>query len=72
MAFAQQSQANIVASWISRLGFWLEQIRVDLERRRRFVQVRDELYGMSDRDLADIGINRLVVEDLAWQAAKGA
>ena len=72
MAFAQQSQANIVAGWISRLGFWLEQIRVDLERRRRFVQVRDELYGMSDRDLADIGINRLVVEDLAWQAAKGA
>ena len=72
MAFAQQSQANIVAGWISRLGVWLEQIRVDLERRRRFVQVRDELYGMSDRDLADIGINRLVVEDLAWQAAKGA
>jgi hypothetical protein len=36
-----------------------------------FFTVRAQLNGMSDRDLEDIGINRLLIDDVAREAAFG-
>ncbi len=38
-------------------------------RRAEFVRVKHELNEMSDRDLADIGITRFKIDDVAHQAA---
>lgn len=42
-------------------------------RRRKAVynQVKGQLSRMSDRDLADIGINRLLIDDVAHEAGYG-
>ncbi len=52
--------ANIVASW-----------KAERARRVIFNQTLGELRGMSDRDLADIGIARIQIEDIAFEAAYG-
>ena len=36
-----------------------------------FYKVRTQLNRMSDRDLADIGTNRLLIDDVAQEAAFG-
>ena len=40
-------------------------------RRAIYVNARAELQSMTDRDLADIGVSRVQIEDLAHEAAYG-
>lgn len=45
------------------------------EKRARFAEYRqilNELGGMTDRDLDDVGISRLSIRDIAYQAVYGA
>lgn len=39
---------------------------------RVYAQTRSELEAMSDRDLADLGITRFMIEDIALDAARRA
>lgn len=39
-------------------------------RRREYKRVYNELVNLSDRDLADLGIGRYMIADIAAQAAK--
>ncbi len=39
-------------------------------RNRAFRTTRDELSAMSDRDLADLGLSRFQIEDVAREAAR--
>lgn len=36
---------------------------------RRFSRTRNELDALTDRELADIGLNRADIEDIAWRCA---
>lgn len=40
-----------------------------IERRRVYNQTRFELNGLSDRDLADLGLARASIADIAYEAA---
>lgn len=50
---------NLLASW-----------RTEIERHRVFERTYGELSSLSDRELADIGVSRTQVVDIAWDAAK--
>ena len=55
------------------LGTWINDLRhelgKDLQRRRVYNQTYEQLAGLSDRDLADIGVSRLQIADIAREAA---
>ncbi|MGR3496652.1 DUF1127 domain-containing protein [Citreimonas sp.] len=43
-----------------------------MARRAVYRRTLNELYSLSDRDLADLGIHRSQVRSIAWQAAQDA
>ncbi len=49
----------------------LERIKAGLERRSLYSRTVSELSALSDRELADIGIHRSVITDIAQEAAHG-
>lgn len=58
------------------LGSWFAAIRADLAarlaRHRLYRATRDELGALSDRDLADLGLHRAMIDDVAREAARKA
>ena len=46
-------------------------LREEQRRRRLYTRTQAELASLSDRDLADIGISRLQIRDIAREAAYG-
>ncbi len=48
-----------------------ETIRTTLRQRRLYAQAVRELSTLSDRELADLGISRLSIADVAREAAYG-
>ncbi|WP_240335555.1 DUF1127 domain-containing protein [Pseudotabrizicola algicola] len=64
-----QTVAGIqVGGW---MGDVLAKWNVARERRAVYLQTLNELSAMSDRDLADINVARVSIEDIARQAAYG-
>jgi uncharacterized protein YjiS (DUF1127 family) len=57
------------------LGHWIgnlrREFRNDAGRRQLYRKTVNELDGLSDRDLRDIGISRLQIHDIARDAAYG-
>lgn len=51
-----------------RFAFWRQQ----RDRQRRFEKTYASLQALSDKELADIGLCRLNLRDLAWEKAFGA
>ncbi len=49
----------------------IENLRTALARRRVFVKTLNELNGLSQRDLNDLGIHRSMIRRLAHEAAYG-
>ena len=58
----------------SRLGVWLRELRTTLSqraaRRAAYRRTLDELIGLSDKDLADLGIARANIRRIAREAAE--
>lgn len=56
-------------------GLWLAELRRNLREERGGRRIYNETYAqlaeMSDRDLADIGVSRLQISDIARDAAYG-
>ena len=50
---------------------FVKSFRVALERRRVFKQTVRELQALSNRELADLGINRAMITRVASEAAYG-
>lgn len=50
-----------------RFSFWRQQ----RDRQRRFEKTYASLQALSDKDLADIGLSRLSLRDIAWEKAFG-
>jgi uncharacterized protein YjiS (DUF1127 family) len=63
---SQERPASIIAGFRGLLEGW----RTELARHRVFERTYGELSALTDRDLADIGVSRSQVVDLAWDAAK--
>ena len=57
---------SILAGLSGFLAGW----RRNLERHRVFQKTYGELASLNDRELADIGIGRAQIVDLAWDAAR--
>ncbi|TGD42096.1 DUF1127 domain-containing protein [Pseudotabrizicola sediminis] len=53
------------------MGDVLAKWTVARERRAVYLQTLNELSAMSDRDLADINVARVSIEDIAREAAYG-
>ncbi len=47
-------------------------LRAALRRRAEFARVYNELASLSDRDLADIGVSRPMIRQIAAEAAQAA
>jgi uncharacterized protein YjiS (DUF1127 family) len=60
----------------SRAGFtgWaaelVQRLRLRFEEHARYTQTRDELMALSDRELHDIGLNRVEVETIARRSCR--
>lgn len=65
---AEQGRPSILASLRGLVAGW----RGALERHRVFRQTFDELSMLSDRDLADLGIDRSQIVGISWDAAERA
>jgi uncharacterized protein YjiS (DUF1127 family) len=69
--------ANIrtTGSLTAALGTWMRdtrrQLREERKRRRIYSETYNELRSLSDRELADIGISRADLVDIARDAAYG-
>ena len=59
-------------SLLSRLGNLPSELADRFARFRRFHETLNELTVLSDRDLADVGLHRSQLRDIAAQAAYGA
>jgi uncharacterized protein YjiS (DUF1127 family) len=62
------SVATSGASWAGLRARWTE----SLARRRKYKATLNELREMTDRDLADIGLHRALIQEVAREAAYGS
>ncbi|QBF31237.1 DUF1127 domain-containing protein [Thalassococcus sp. S3] len=53
----------------TRLSHWLDHVRSLFLRRKLYRETLNELSSLSNRDLADLGLNRSMLKRVAWQAA---
>lgn len=70
MAYANSSRA-VSVSLADRLAATMTVLRSALQRRRIYDQTLRELKALSDRDLADLGIHRAMIRNVAREAAYG-
>ncbi len=54
-------------SWTAEI---VQRLRARLDERARYLQTRDELMALSDRELNDIGLSRTDVDAIARQSAR--
>lgn len=69
MAYASNSQQTVQTGLAARFDAIVIDIRARLARRRVFNQTLNELQGLSNRELADLGLSRGEIRRIAWQAA---
>lgn len=63
-----RAEGNTVTQWVGEvLARWNDA----RERRALYRRTLEELSAMSDRDLADINLSRVQIEDIAREAAYG-
>ncbi len=68
MAYVNSSRSAHV-SFSDRFFAVVKVLKDVMERRRVYNQTLFELQGLSDRDLADLGLSRLTIADVAREAA---
>jgi uncharacterized protein YjiS (DUF1127 family) len=70
MAYVNSTRTNTV-SLSDRFGSLIAAFKAAVARRRVYDQTVRELASLSDRDLADLGISRAVITQVASEAAYG-
>ncbi len=53
-----------------RFGGWVASFKAARARRRVYRTTLNELRSLSDRELADLGLNRCMLQRIAYQAAQ--
>jgi uncharacterized protein YjiS (DUF1127 family) len=71
MAYVNSTRAAS-GSFQDRLTAVTRSIRAELLRRRMYSQTARELNALTDRELADLGIHRANIRQIAMQAAYGS
>lgn len=72
MAFVNANLQTVTGTQFGRMiNEAIAEMKAASARRAVYRNVVRQLNGMSDRDLADIGISRLVIRDVASKAAYG-
>lgn len=69
VADTRRTAAALPLSWISEL---VEAFKLRIAYRAAYMSTFNELNAMTDRELADIGISRLVIRETAREAAEMA
>lgn len=72
MAYAAETprtEAALPLGWVSEM---IEAFKLRRSRRAAYRETLTELKAMSDRDLADIGLSRMMIDDVALEAAEMA
>jgi uncharacterized protein YjiS (DUF1127 family) len=59
--------AGLVATWFSNI---IDDVKTSARRYRSYRQTLGELQAMSNRELEDVGISPLSIQDVARQAAE--
>ncbi|EPX86569.1 putative small protein [Rubellimicrobium thermophilum DSM 16684] len=73
MAFVTQTSRSIAAGTFgARLAAMWQGLSERVARHRLYRQTLNELSALSDRDLADLGLHRSQIADVAAEAAYGA
>ena len=72
MAFVNTTGQNTGINFGQIVNNAIAQIKTASARRAVYREVYGQLHNMSDRDLADIGVSRITIRDVAVQAAYGA
>jgi uncharacterized protein YjiS (DUF1127 family) len=71
MAYVNNTTALRKGSPVSGLGGIIAALRLQLQRREVYTRTVRELQALSERDLADLGIHRSMIEKIAHEAAYG-
>ncbi|MDU8912348.1 DUF1127 domain-containing protein [Aestuariicoccus sp. MJ-SS9] len=71
MTYANTTNTRAGKGFSLRLDALIETFRDRMARRRLYKQTRSELIALSDRELADLGLHRSMLNRIAWQAAYG-
>ena len=69
MAYVNTSRAALARP--SLIGDVVEALRNAVMRRKLYTRTLDELRSLSDRDLADLGLSRAMIAEVAREAAYG-
>lgn len=72
MAYMTQGALRAQGGLLSRFSDLRTTLAEKMARRAVYRRTLNELYSLSDRDLADLGIHRSQVRSIAWQAAQDA
>lgn len=70
MAYVNSSRAASLGL-SDRISALVASVKLSLQRRATFQQTLNELNALSDRDLADLGLNRSSIRMIAREAAYG-
>ena len=70
MAYVNQTRA-VTAAPTDRLSALVATLKGGLARRRVYVQTLRELNALNDRELADLGISKFSIPEIAREAAYG-
>lgn len=70
MAYVNTTR-NGTSSFADRLVTALGSLKARLDQRRVYSRTVYELSGLTDRELADLGIHRSMISDIAREAAYG-
>ncbi|MEO8242712.1 MAG: DUF1127 domain-containing protein [bacterium] len=67
MAYVNSRSLSVTLA--DRFGSAFKVVKEAMERRRVYNQTVVELGSLTDRDLADLGIARMTISDVAYEAA---
>ena len=69
MAYATQTHSNTTANILGRAANFFSNLSERSARYGTYRRTLDELSGLSDRELNDLGISRSMIKGIAYEAA---
>ena len=71
MALSTTTHPTRIQSAIAQVTDWIEANRENTRRQRNYARTVNELSALTNNELSDIGINRGMINDVAYEAAYG-
>jgi len=71
MAYMTNTRGAVRSDFLGRISAFVTTAKTRMEQHRTFRRTVSELTALSDRELADLGINRSMIRSIATEAAYG-